>query len=95
MKKAPTIRVLPVVLVAVFGLAVLKIAGIFIDGGYVFDYQPSTTKKSWAQETFNFPSGNRVQAADDITGSVEPKPKDAHGSGSARSRQARPRRLAA
>ena len=88
MKKAPTIRVLPVVLVAVFGLAVLKIAGIFIDGGYVFDYQPNTTKKSWAQETFNFPSGNRVQAADDITGSVESKPKDAHGSAEATAKPA-------
>ena len=28
------IRVIPVVLVAIFGLAVLKIAGLLIDGGY-------------------------------------------------------------
>ena len=34
------IRVIPVVLVAIFGLAVLKVAGLVIDGGYVFDYQP-------------------------------------------------------
>ena len=79
MSGSRTIRVLPVVLVAVFGLAVLKIAGIFIDGGYVFDYQPSVAKKSWAQDTFNFPSNNRTQPADDVTGSVEAKPKDAHG----------------
>ena len=52
------IRVLPVVLVAVLGLAVLKFAGLAIDGGYVFDYQPQSTQKSWAQENFNFPSGN-------------------------------------
>lgn len=71
------IRVLPVVLAAVFGLAVLKLAGIFIDGGYVFDYQPQSTQKSWAQTKFNFPSGNRTQDADDITGSVDSKPKDA------------------
>ena len=41
MKSFRDIRVIPVVLVAIFGLAVLKIAGLVIDGGYVFDYQPS------------------------------------------------------
>lgn len=72
------IRVLPVVLVAVLGLAVLKFAGLAIDGGYVFDYQPQSTQKSWAQETFNFPSGNRhVTDTSDITGSVSAKPKEA------------------
>jgi len=79
MRKSRPIRVLPVVMVAVFGLAVLKLAGIVIDGGYVFDYQPNTTKKSWAQDTFNFPSTNRTLPADDITGSVEAKPKNGHG----------------
>jgi predicted sugar kinase len=29
---------------AIFGLAVLKIAGLVIDGGYVFDYQPQVAK---------------------------------------------------
>ncbi len=75
------IRVLPVVLVAVLGLAVLKFAGLVIDGGYVFDYKPQSTQKSWAQEYLNFPSGNRVTTAtvdsDDITGSVAAKPKEA------------------
>src|SRR4051794_31335647 len=69
------IRVIPVVLVAIFGLAVLKIAGLVIDGGYVFDYQVSQpAKRSWAQDNFTYPNG-------DITGSVkkeekkeEPKP---------------------
>jgi hypothetical protein len=72
------IRVIPVVLIAIFGLAVLKVAGLVIDGGYVFDYQPQSTRLSWAAETFNFPSGNKGDPAD-ITGSVaakkeEPKP---------------------
>ena len=40
MKSFRDIRVLPVVLVAIFGLALLKIAGLVIDGGYVFDYRP-------------------------------------------------------
>jgi len=74
MKSFRNIRVLPVVLVAIFGLAVLKIAGLVIDGGYVFDYRPSSTGQSWAQETFNFPGGNKIDSSD-ITGSVE-KPKE-------------------
>src|SRR5580658_8529326 len=74
MKPFRNIRVLPVVLVAIFGLAVLKIAGLVLDGGYVFDYKPNSTGQSWAQETFNFPGGHKVDSAD-ITGSVE-KPKE-------------------
>jgi flagellar motility protein MotE (MotC chaperone) len=74
MKAFRDIRVIPVVLVAIAGLAVLKVAGLVIDGGYVFDYQPQTTKRSWAEETFNFPSGRTDPA--DITGSVHDKPKE-------------------
>jgi flagellar motility protein MotE (MotC chaperone) len=74
MKSFRNIRVLPVVLVAIFGLAVLKVAGLVIDGGYVFDYRPDSTKPSWAQETLNFPGRNYVDS-NDITGSVE-KPKE-------------------
>jgi flagellar motility protein MotE (MotC chaperone) len=78
------IRVIPVVLVAIFGLAILKIAGLVIDGGYVFDYKPGATGNSWAQETFNFPGG-KPQENNDITGSTGAKKeepaaaKDAHG----------------
>src|SRR4051812_1140462 len=75
------IRVIPVVLVAIFGLAVLKIAGLVIDGGYVFDYQVSQpAKRSWAQDNFGYPTTANADPAD-ITGSVkkeekkeEPKP---------------------
>ena len=74
MKSFRDIRVIPVVLVAVFGLAVLKVAGLVIDGGYVFDYQPQSTKQSWAQEMFNFPG---KAEPNDITGSVHEKPKEA------------------
>ena len=70
MKPFRNIRVLPVVLVAVFGLAVLKVAGLVLDGGYVFDYRPDSAKPSWAQETFNFPGRAYVDRSD-ITGSVE------------------------
>ena len=71
MKSFRNIRVLPVVLVAIFGLAVLKISALVIDGGYVFDYRPDATKPSWAQENINFPS--RYFDTADVTGSVEKK----------------------
>jgi len=83
MKSFRDIRVIPVVLVAIFGLAVLKVAGLVIDGGYVFDYQPQPTKKSWAQDVLNFPGGPKVASkvgskadSDDITGSVPAPPKE-------------------
>ena len=78
MKPFRNIRVLPVVLVAVFGLAVIKIAGLVLDEGYVFDYRPDATKPSWAQENINFPGGHYADASD-ITGSVDKekeKPKE-------------------
>src|SRR6202035_750187 len=74
MKSFRDIRVIPVVLIAIFGLVVLKVAGLVIDGGYVFDYQPQTAKQSWAQETFNFPGGNKLDP-NDVTGSVHEKRK--------------------
>jgi len=67
------IRVIPVVLVAIFSLAVLKVAGLVLDGGYVFDYTPQQTKRSWAQDNLNFPGREDV----DITGSTHGEPKAA------------------
>ncbi|MET0676241.1 MAG: flagellar protein FlbB [Bradyrhizobium sp.] len=49
MKSFRDIRVIPVVLVAIFGLAVLKIAGLVIDGGYVFDYRVSQSQTGQTQ----------------------------------------------
>ena len=60
MKSFRNIRVIPVVLIAILGLAMLKVAGLVIDGGYVFDHQQKQAKKSWAQETFNFPSAGKA-----------------------------------
>lgn len=74
MKSFRNIRVIPVVLVAVAGLATLKVVGLVINGGYVFDYQPSQVKKSWAQENLNFPTGREDS---DITGSTHGAPKEA------------------
>jgi flagellar motility protein MotE (MotC chaperone) len=83
MKSFRNIRVIPVVVIAVFCLAVLKVAGLVIDGGYVFDYDPGRAKASWAQENLNFPGGARDATATakgdpaDVTGSVHGAPKDA------------------
>jgi flagellar motility protein MotE (MotC chaperone) len=74
MKSVRDIRVIPVLVIAIAGLAVLKVAGLVIDGGYVFDYQPDSTTRSWAQETLNFPTGRADPA--DVTGSVQEKPKE-------------------
>jgi len=76
MKSFRDIRVIPVVLVAIFGLVVLKVAGLVIDGGYVF-YEPAqTNKRSWAQDNLGFPGGPRAGAdPGDITGSVKKEEK--------------------
>ncbi|MCC8948768.1 flagellar protein FlbB [Bradyrhizobium sp. Arg62] len=83
MKLLRDIRVMPVVLVAIFGLMVLKVAGLVLDGGYVFadDTPPAgPAGPSWAQQNFNFPGAGKAVVdskikADpgDITGSVEHK----------------------
>jgi flagellar motility protein MotE (MotC chaperone) len=87
MKSFRNIRVIPVVVVAVFCLAVLKVAGLVIDGGYVFDYSPGRAKSSWAQDNLNFPGGAKDTSSAargfemgdpaDITGSVHGAPKEA------------------
>lgn len=83
MKSFRDIRVIPVVLVAIFGLVVLKVAGLVIDGGYVFDYQAnarpgvkqSEKQASWAQEMLNYPGGPKGDPAD-ITGSAATKKEE-------------------
>jgi flagellar motility protein MotE (MotC chaperone) len=83
MKSFRDIRVIPVVLVAIFGLVVLKIAGLVLEGGYVFDYQPTAKQSSWAQEMLNYPGGPKKtdRKADrgdpaDITGSSAAKKEE-------------------
>ena len=76
MKSFRNIRVIPVVLVAIFGLVVLKIAGLVLDGGYVFDYSPQSARASWAPENLGFPRGKRGGDAAETTGSVNEKPKE-------------------
>lgn len=75
MKSFRNIRVIPVVVIAIAALAVLKIAGLVLDGGYVFNYDRKPAQPSWAQAMFNYPGGPKSDP--DITGTVSEKPKEA------------------
>jgi flagellar motility protein MotE (MotC chaperone) len=92
MKSFRNIRVIPVVVVAIACLAVLKIAGLLIDGGYVFAYQPEQPDSA-ANQVERAKQAEQVKPASwaqenlnfpgapkqdsDITGSVDkPKPKE-------------------
>lgn len=70
-------RIVPVVLIAISCLVLLKIAGLLLDGGYIFNDQQLPAKSSWAQETFNFPTGRKLPDTVDITGSVDGNKPDA------------------
>jgi flagellar motility protein MotE (MotC chaperone) len=80
MKSFRNIRVIPVVVVAIGCLAALKVAGLVIDGGYVFEYSPASAAPSWAQENLNYPGAKVGSAApgdpSDVTGSVHGAPKE-------------------
>jgi flagellar motility protein MotE (MotC chaperone) len=70
------IRIIPTLLLAACCLAVLKVSGLLLDGGYILTNDAPPAAKSWAQETFNFPSPGRAQDPSDITGSVPAKKDD-------------------
>ena len=68
-------RIIPLLLIAASCLAVLKISGLLLDGGYIFRDDPARPK-SWAESALNFPTG-RTNTFDpsDITGSVDKAPE--------------------
>ncbi|MBI3699979.1 MAG: flagellar protein FlbB [Afipia sp.] len=70
------IRIIPILLIAISCLVVLKVSGLVLEGGYIFSEDTTQKPKSWAQETFNYPSSSRSSDASDITGSVQAKQKD-------------------
>jgi flagellar motility protein MotE (MotC chaperone) len=78
MKRRRDFRLIPVLLVAIACLALLKVAGILLDGGYVLLDEPQPKKLSWAQETLNYPvPGGKIEPPpDDVTGSVEAKKEE-------------------
>jgi flagellar motility protein MotE (MotC chaperone) len=72
-KRRRDFRLIPILLVAIACLAVLKVAGLVLDGGYILMDDPQPKKLSWAQETLNFPApGGKIEPPD-ITGSVDAK----------------------
>jgi flagellar motility protein MotE (MotC chaperone) len=68
-------RIIPTLLIATVCLAVLKIAGLLLDGGYIFRDDPTPRPTSWAEQVLNFPTG-RIKTLDtsDVTGSVDSAP---------------------
>jgi flagellar motility protein MotE (MotC chaperone) len=74
---ARDIRIIPVLMIAIGCLAVLKVSGLLLDGGYILnDDGGMPQKKSWAQETFNYPAPGRQSDPPDITGSVAAKKEE-------------------
>jgi hypothetical protein len=78
MKRRRDFRLIPMLLIAIGCLSVLKIAGILLDGGYILVGDPQPQKRSWAQETLNYPvPGGRIEPPE-VTGSVDaPKKEEA------------------
>lgn len=76
MKRRRDFRLIPLLLVAIGCLAMLKIAGILLEGGYVLMGNTQPQKLSWAQETLNFPvPGGKLEPVD-VTGSVDAPKKE-------------------
>jgi len=75
MKSFRNIRVIPIVLVAVGALVVLKVAGLLLEGGYVFSGRQQPAKMSWAQDNLGFPGGTRYDP-NDITGATPAKKEE-------------------
>jgi len=71
MKLLREFRIVPTLLIAASCLAVLKVSGLLLDGGYIFR-DDTPRPKSWAESYLNFPTGrtNTIDTAD-ITGSVQ------------------------
>lgn len=95
MKFLRDFRLIPLVLVAITCFAVIKVAALVLNGGYVFRSELEPGRQSWAQQMFNFPSGRSPanfeksstkfeKAAAEMTASVD-KPKAAEAAPGSRS----------
>lgn len=83
-------RIIPTLLIAAVCLAVLKISGLLLNGGYIFQDRSAYRQASWAESVFNFPTGRDKRLdTSDITGSVE-KPQEAKPSEPAMANTAEP-----
>lgn len=74
MKTFRDIRLIPVVLIAIGALAILKITGLVLDGGYVLLDSTEPRQRSWAQDNLGYPTSAAIDSGD-ITGSVPAAPK--------------------
>jgi flagellar motility protein MotE (MotC chaperone) len=84
MKSFRNFRLIPLVLAAIICLAGLKIVGLVVNGGFIFNDRNvsrpsagSSEKSSWARDMFNFPAGLGSGADSlDVTGSIEGKKEE-------------------
>jgi flagellar motility protein MotE (MotC chaperone) len=76
MKRRRDFRLIPVLLMAIGCLAVLKVAGIVLDGGYTLRDEPQPRKASWAQQTLNYPAPGGKLEPPEVTGSVEARKEE-------------------
>jgi flagellar motility protein MotE (MotC chaperone) len=76
MKRRRDFRLIPVLLMAIGCLAVLKVAGIVLDGGYTLRDEPQPRKASWAQQTLNYPAPSGKLEPPEVTGSVEARKEE-------------------
>jgi flagellar motility protein MotE (MotC chaperone) len=68
-------RIIPTLIIAAVCLVVLKVAGLLLDGGYIFRDDPTPRPASWAEHVLNFPTGrNNTLDTSDVTGSVDNAP---------------------
>jgi flagellar motility protein MotE (MotC chaperone) len=68
-------RIIPTLIIAAVCLVVLKVAGLLLDGGYIFRDDPTPRPTSWAEHVLNFPTGrNKTLDTSDVTGSVDNAP---------------------
>jgi flagellar motility protein MotE (MotC chaperone) len=80
MNRFRNFRILPLVLAATIALVGLKIMGLVLEGGYIFNDRTTARERvqdrpqSWAQEMLNFPGGKSRLDMADVTGST-PAPK--------------------
>ena len=69
MKSFRNIRVIPVVVIAIASLAVLKVAGLVIDGGYVFEYRIQPASQAKTETKTETKTGTKAEVKGEIKGS--------------------------
>jgi hypothetical protein len=62
MRRFRDFRLIPLVLVAIATFGVVKVAGLLLNGGYIFRDDVEPGQQSWAQQNLNFPFADHPPA---------------------------------